>query len=38
MEVGAIENISKFERKAFVHPYVEVPKLHKIVQSAHKCK
>jgi hypothetical protein len=31
MEGGAIENILELERKAFVHPYVEVPKFHKIV-------
>lgn len=38
MEGGKTKNIWQLERKAFFRPYVEIPKLHKIVQSSHECK
>jgi hypothetical protein len=38
MEGGKTKNIWQLEIKAFLRPYVEVPELHKIVQSLHECK
>jgi hypothetical protein len=39
MEGGTTKkNIRGLEKKAFVHPYVEVLGFHKIIQSSHGCK